>query len=127
MTQHVVTRRGFQSANGLTNGLSAAVNTGVPVADMDDAYVQSTAKLMEAIVKYATLDLYSPERVKVIDVSDRQRRAWPCASVRSGRALLAAAGQWADMLTGWPSPELIPCHITAAGLRADLPAGQMQA
>ena len=88
----LVTRRGLQRASGLTSGLSAAVNSGVPVADMDDAYVQSTAKLMEAIVKYATLDLYSPERVKVIDVRDRHWQDWLCAVVHSGAVDPGAAG-----------------------------------
>ena len=92
VTQHVEhTQRPNQGAYGLTSGLSAAVNMGVPLADMDDAYVQSTAKLMEAIVKYATLDLYSPERVKVIDVSDRHWQEWLCVFGRSGHVDPGAA------------------------------------
>ena len=94
--------------------MSAAVNSGVPVADMDDAYVQSTAKLMEAIVKYATLDLYSQERLKVNDVSDRRWQDWLCDLYQSGHAQ-EQQGCQADSLTGQYSPDqLQACRISSS-------------
>eukprot|EP00891_Asterochloris_glomerata_P002701 jgi/Astpho2/2701/fgenesh1_pg.00050_%23_18_t len=78
--------------------------------NMDDAYVQSTAKLMEAIVKYATLDLYSPERVKVIDVLKSDGRAWTSKYARGGSARKNSARSLyivVDALQG---------HITSNGL-----------
>lgn len=49
-----------------------AANVGVPVSEMDDAYVRESATLSEAIVKYGTMDLYDPQRVQVINVSSHQ-------------------------------------------------------
>lgn len=43
-----------------------AIATGVPVSVLDDEYGRGTVALAAVVQKFAALDLYDPERVKVV-------------------------------------------------------------
>lgn len=63
---------------------AAAANVGVPVSEMDDAYVRESATLSEAIVKYGTMDVYDPQRVQVINLLKTDSRKWTSKYARGG-------------------------------------------
>jgi hypothetical protein len=71
--------------------LGDAITTGVPVSVLDDEYGRATVKVAALVEKFAGLDLYDPERVKVIAEIKKEGGAWVSKYARGGSARKQAA------------------------------------
>lgn len=71
--------------------LGDAITQGVPVSVLDDEYGRSTLALATLIDKFASLDLYDPERAKVIAQIKKDGSTWVSKYARGGSARKQAA------------------------------------
>ena len=56
-----------------------AITQGVPVSVLDDEYTKATLTLGSTIQQYAAIDLYNPERAKVVALNGHTHlQAQPC-------------------------------------------------
>ncbi|KAK9806731.1 hypothetical protein WJX72_000866 [[Myrmecia] bisecta] len=92
-----------------SSATKATTATGVPVAEMSDEYTLATLELGEAIEKYASLDLYDPQRVKVIQLLKKDGAAWASKYARGGSARKLSARRF------YISIDALQGHIASNG------------
>lgn len=76
---------------------------GVPVADMNDKYVVETYALIDKILNYTSLDVYDPDRVKLVQSLKKEGPEWVSKYARGGSARKQSARKFyivVDSLSG---------------------------
>lgn len=71
--------------------MGGSIASGVPVSVLDEEYGRSTVAFAELVDKFAALDLYDPERPKVIAQIKKDGATWASKYARGGSARKQAA------------------------------------